>query len=323
VSAVLALCAVPSAAQGSGQFRYRGSKYAPDALPESAPAGLREMAAFYGPLMKELGLSGYLGSEGDFGLLHTRRLRSAKGLHRTTEKTTELFAKAWGRTVERAPFMVIVLDEQAQVGTVLDHVVPEYPYLAGWAEGARRLSGFNLYDPPLYVVVNDADPKSAFRLVNQVVHQQTLLILYREFRMLPFWVQEGFAWVAEEELTRRIHAFNHRVGFVAVKEHTGWKKGVRALARENDDFERVMSTEPTSYDRELSLLAYGFARYLLAKREDGGRAPLASLGDAWWAKSREGKVPTVRLTREEQAGVLTEVLGEGYDGEVMAFLAGR
>ena len=55
-----------------------------------------------------------------------------------------------------------------------------------------------------------------------------LLILYGEFKALPFWVQEGFAWVAEDKLCGRIHAFNNRAGFVSGKEHTGWKSAVRA-----------------------------------------------------------------------------------------------
>jgi hypothetical protein len=314
------LCAavLPSVATAqAGKVSYQNKDYALDALPETAPKPLRGALAGYASLAVKLKLHGWVAASTTCCFLHTSRLQGASALRTLIDRTNTWLAGAWGSTVDAEPYVVIVLDKQADVGVVVDDLVPRHAYLADWAKQARNLGGFNLYEPPLYVVVNDTQPKTEFRLPNQVVHQQTLLVLHREFRRQPFWLHEGIAWVAEEELTGRIHAFNHRVGFVAVTEHTGWRQSLRSLAKAEPDWLRVLATVPTAYDKKLSLYAYGFARWLLGEQERSKKL-LAALGDAWWKKSEEGKQPGVELGAEEQKQVFAAVLGAGYEQKVLA-----
>ena len=317
VAASLAALLAAAPAQVDGKVRYKGGDYAADALPESAPGTLREALAGYAPLLQRLKLRGYVAQQETCCLLQTSRLHNASSLQSTIDKTNALFATAWGSRTDAEPNVVIVLDKQDDLGAVVDFLVPKYPYLGSWAKGARSLSGFNLYTPPLYVVVNDTRPKTEFRLVNQVVHQQTLLILYREFRRQPFWLIEGLAWVAEEELTSRIHAFNHRVGFVAVTDHTGWRQKLSLLVKDEPEWQRVLKTVPTAYDQKLSLYAYGFARFLLQQHEQGKQL-LTALGDAWWKKTEEGKKPQEELSADEQQKLFADVLGADYAAQVLA-----
>jgi hypothetical protein len=296
---------------------FQNSDYALDALPEAAPKGLRDALAGYAPLAVKLKLHGYVAASTTCCLLHTSRLQGASALQALIDKTNAFLAASWGSKADAEPYVVIVLDKQPDLAAVVDHIVPRYAYLADWAKRAKDLGGFNLYEPPLYVVVNDTRPKTEFRLPNQIVHQQTLLVLHREFRRQPFWLHEGLAWVAEEELTGRIHAFNHRVGFVAVTEHTGWKQKLASLAKAEPDWLRVLETVPTAYDQELSLYAYGFARFLFGEPELGGKL-LAALGDAWWKKSAEGQQPDVALTAGESREVFAAVLGGDYEQRVLA-----
>src|SRR5262245_26956729 len=309
------LAAAP--AQVDGKVRYKDGDYAADALPESAPSMLREALAGYAPLLQRLKLRGYVAQQESCCLLHTGRLHNASSLQATIDKTNALFAATWGTRTDAEPNVVIVLDKQEDIGAVVDFLVPKYPYLAEWGRSARSLGGFNLYTPPLYVVVNDTRPKTEFRLVNQVVHQQVLLILWREFRRQPFWLHEGLAWVAEEELTSSIHAFNHRVGLVAVTEHTGWRPKLRLLVKDEPEWQRVLTTVPTAYDQKLSLYAYGFARFLLQRR-DQGKQLLTALGEAWWKKTGEGKKPEEELSPDEQQKVFADVLGDDYAAQVLA-----
>jgi hypothetical protein len=306
----------PAAAQ-AGKVRFGAADHALDALPEAAPKPLREALAGYAALAAKLKLRGYVAASTTCCLLHTSRLQGSSALQALIDRTNAFLAEAWGSTADAAPYVVIVLDKQQDLGVVVDDLVPKHPYLAEWSRKARDLGGFNLYEPPLYVVVNDTRPKTEFRLPNQIVHQQVLLVLHREFRRQPFWLHEGLAWVAEEELTGRIHAFNHRVGFVAVTEHTGWKLALRSLAKADPDWLRVLGTVPTAYDKQLSLYAYGFARFLLANPDDCKRV-LKALGDAWWKKSGDGKEPAVELTAAEQKEVFAAVLGGGYEQKVRA-----
>jgi len=315
----LLLALAAAAPAQTGQVRYQGTEYPPAALPATAPAPARELLAFYGPLLPKLHLRGYLDAAGQCGLLLGEHVQGATSLQSTLDKVNEFFRKAWGSDSAPVPSMVIVIDRQQDVGAVLDHLVPKYAYLADWAKAARGQAGFNLYEPSLYVVVDDRRPKTEFRLPNQIVHQQTLLIVYREFKRVPFWLHEGLAWVAEETLTGRIHAFNHRVGFVAVTEHTGWRSDVRRLAKDKPDLLRMLHTDPTKYEHELSLLAYGTALYLL-RQDDHGKQALTALGDAWWAKSSKGEQPSIELLPEEQDKVLTRTLGDDYSKAILDFL---
>jgi hypothetical protein len=317
---LLLLCAatMPAAAAAQqGKVHFQNNDYALDALPETAPKELRDALAGYAPLAVKLKLHGYVAASTTCCLLHTGRLQGSSALRALIDKTNAFLAAAWGSKAGAEPYVVIVLDKQPDLGVVLDHIVPKYAYLADWAKKARDLGGFNLYEPPLYAVVNDTRPKTEFRLPNQVVHQQTLLALHCEFRTQPFWLHEGLAWVAEEELTGRIHAFSHRVGFVAVTEHTGWKQKLESLAKAEPDWLRVLETVPTAYDQNLSLYAYGFARFLLGEPELGKKL-LSALGDAWWKKSGEGKQPDVVLTADEQKEVFAAVLGADYEKRVLA-----
>ena len=315
-----ALAAAP--AQVDGKVHYMGGDFAADALPATAPNALQQALAGYAPLLQKLKLRGYVAQQESCCLMHTGRLHNASSLQATIDKTNAFFAAAWGSRSDAEPYVVIVLDQQDQLGAVVDFLLPKYPYLEPWGKSARALGGFNLYTPPLYVVVNDTRPKTEFRLPNQVVHQQTLLILWREFRSQPFWLHEGLAWVAEEQLTSAIHAFNHRVGFVAVTEHSGWRAKLRALAKDDPDWLRVLTTVPTAYDQQLSLYAYGFAHFLL-QQDDKGKALLTALGAAWWKKSAEGKQPQVELAVDEQKQVFAGTLGEGYEARVLASLRGE
>jgi hypothetical protein len=318
---LLLAAAAPLPAQGDGKVHYKNGDFAADALPATAPKALRESLAGYAPLLLKLKLRGFVAANDSCSLLHTTRLHDAAALQTTIDKTNALFADALGNNSDAEPYTVIVLEKQADVGVVLDHLLPKHAYLAEWAKTARNQAGFNLYEPPLYVVVNDVRPKTEFRLVNQVVHQQTLLILHRDFRKMPFWLHEGLAWVAEEDLTGRIHAFNHRVGFVAITEHTGWKNSLQNLCKSEPDWQRVFATVPTSYDKKLSLYAYGFARFLL-QQPDHGKKLLAALGEAWWQKSGTGKTPAVELTADEQKKVIADVLGADFETRVLDSMRG-
>ena len=301
----------------AGKVRFGASDYALDALPETAPKALREALSGCAALAAKLKLRGYVAASTTCCLLHTSKLQGSSALQTLIDKTNSFLEAAWGSTADAAPYVVIVLDKQPDIGVVVDDLVPKHAYLAEWAKKARELGGFNLYEPPLYVVVNDTRPKTEFRLQNQIVHQQVLLVLHREFRRQPFWLHEGLAWVAEEELTGRIHAFNHRVGFVAVTEHTGWKQALKSLAKEEPDWLRVLGTVPTAYDKKLSLYAYGFARFLLDRGADCKKV-LKALGDEWRKKSGEGKQSDVELTAAEQKQVFAAVLGEGYEQKVLS-----
>ena len=100
-------------------------------------------------------------------------------------------------------------------------------------------------------------------------------------------------------------------------EHTGWKQKLQALVKDEPDWQRVLATVPTAYDHELSLYAYGFARFLL-QQPDKGKKLLAALGEAWWQKSGEGKQPQQELTAAEQQQVFGEVLGQDHAALVLA-----
>ena len=310
-----------AATNATSQVRYKGSTYSPDALPESAPQALRDLGTLYAPIVKKLKLRAYFASSDDFALFYSGGIRSASSLHKRADKVTQLFTKAWGSTQEREPYAVFVFRKQKAIGTFLDLLVPKYPYLEEWSKSARNAPGFNLYKPPLYVILDQTAPKNEFRLPNTVIHQQTHLLLYREFHALPFWLKEGLAWYAEEALTRKIYHFNHRNGFVSKKEHTGWRPAAKTIAKTNSDFARVLASDSTEFDREIALLAHGFARFLLKLDGEKARVLLTQLGEAQWKKSDEGKNPNVELSAEEQEKILAAVLGEDYEEQVIRFIS--
>ncbi len=227
--------------------------------------------------------------------------------------------KAFGGE-ESASVPVFLLKKTAQYAPLISLLVKDHPYLEPWAETARSISGFQLYKPPILVLLNDGVEQEEYSLENQMLHQLTHLFLGLQFGPQPFWLSEGLAWHFEEQLQSSVYAYCYRSGFIYTAEHTSWEKDLQKMFQKQKQpkFEELFAAKKEDFDMDRALTSFGVARFLANEKSQALRLFLMEYQREH--KSKYEAEPTRELDSSWQAARLKERLGEDFETQIARYI---
>ncbi|MEW6074510.1 MAG: hypothetical protein AB1726_18185 [Planctomycetota bacterium] len=216
--------------------------------------------------------------EGDPPPLGPPRGVGAEGLEDPPEITW-----AWGAgsvPPDTETIVFLVLKKPNDYQSALVQLAKIAPYLEPWIAGARKYTGFVLEQPLAGAFVEAGEGREEWDPDAELVNRIAGLLLLRRFGRQPYWLTQGWAWVAELELRGGIYCFPYRSEFVWAVEHTGWPSTLRTkfASRTGDPLrlEEFAAWPRGTYQGDAALLSWGFADFLVAAH----RAELPALLEA-------------------------------------------
>ncbi len=235
--------------------------------------------------------------------------------------------RAWGSGAvapDSVTGVLIVLQDEADYGRLLDHLEKTVPYLKDWIEPARQQTGLTLEDPLLGAYAENAAGQEEWNGDHELLNRTVQLLTLRRFGQQPNWLVQGIAWEAEMSFDGSIYCYPFRDGFVFEVEHTGWPSDLRIAFKDRASkhlrMEEFAKWPRGTWDPEAARLAWGFVHHLVGAQRD--RGPLLSkLLDGYRAvrdeKDRRAtgpfsweRIPNWNMPVEDQERVLTEVYGK-------------
>ncbi len=241
----------------------------------------------------------------------------------------------WG-VAERSPdtetVVLFVVRDDADYLAILEKLAADHPYLAGWAKGARKLAGFVLEQPLCGMCVEMPSRVEEWDVENEIAHRTAELLLLRRFGPQPYWLAQGAAWYFELEVRRSIYCFPYRLGFVAVGEHKGWDRALRARFSGRADrpltMEELTALRRGRYDDDAAKIAWGAFSFLAAHHRDVLPELLEDLrlhrdahdrierGDGTWERD-----PSYEIPPDELRELLAARLGERFLADLAGYFA--
>lgn len=182
-------------------------------------------------------------------------------------------ASTWGSGGAFVPdsrtALFFVLDDEEDLGKLLDTIGAKHPELGTWTKEARSNPGFVIESPLCAAYVENAAGQEEWDPDHELVWRVARLLLYRRFGQQPLWFQYGLAWEAEMNLDGQVYVFPFRDEFVYTAEHGAWPVEVRNQFKDRaktplaiEEFARMPRG---SYDGQAARLSWAFTRYLLEK----------------------------------------------------------
>lgn len=250
-------------------------------------------------------------------------LAEAQTVLKQAQKLFSAYDKVFKSTTERKPFPIFLLKKTKQYGPLLDMLVKKNAYLSAWAESARKLSGFELYKPPIVTILQDGVKQEEYSLTNQVIHQTTHVFLNVDFGTIPFWMSEGLAWHFEEEITKELYAFCYRDEFVFAAEHRSWVDHVQKMIRKGEapKLEESCRSAREKFEKNKALVGFAFCRFFVAEKSDQLPFVLQALGAE--QKKRFAKEPTRELEPAQQIEILKSKFGQDLDAQLQSYWSKR
>ena len=162
-----------------------------------------------------------------------------------------------------------VVDDEDDLGKLLDAVGAKHPELGAWVKEARSNPGFVVESPLIAAYVENASGQEEWSPDHELVWRVARLLLYRRFGQQPLWFQYGLAWEAEMNLDGQVFVFPYRDEFVYTAEHGAWPLEVRNQFKDRADkplaVEEFARMPRGSYDGQAARLSWAFARFLIEK----------------------------------------------------------
>jgi len=139
------------------------------------------------------------------------------------------------------PMLFLLPDTEPLYRAVVDFVTKTWPQAGSWVtrpqgrgRGRADLPSVHIAYPPL-VIVPDRKPTLKWNTAASVVHEIVHPLIYDAFGPLPYWLEEGLGWLAEERLLGSFRCFCDYHDFIYDVDHTGWlDRARRAVHRPAD-----------------------------------------------------------------------------------------
>jgi hypothetical protein len=233
-----------------------------------------------------------------------------------------------GPALESETIVVLCAKDQASYGAALDRLAEAEPYLQGWVQGAKSLSGFVLERPLFAGFRADGLGSKEWNADGELVHRLTQLLISRRFGVQPYWLKTGIAWRVENELQGSIYCFPYRDEFVYATEHGDWERELRGLHKKVASLEMgALSEWPRgTYRPEHARRAFGLACFVAEHHEDALSGILEDLrklrdekGIVRHADGTWERIAGWEASPADQRAVLAAHLGEGFLDELLAF----
>jgi len=256
------------------------------------------------------------------------------GARKTLDEVLHGKTTAWGvgtRPLDTDTLVMFAIRDDADFVALLDRLVEVAPYLAPWRETATRFPGFALEEPLAGAVVLGASGQEEWDPQNEVVHRVGELALLRRFGRQPYWLLQGWAWLAELSVQRSVYCFPYRDGFVGVGEHSGWDRALRSAWAKSRDalaIEDIVALRRGEWDDRAAKHAWGavsffdrfhsadFPRLLEDFRAAWDKGSRRDLGAGRWERDPNYELPTA-----EQLAILQKYGGADVLGDLKRFFA--
>lgn len=216
----------------------------------------------------------------------------APGARKSLDDVLNGTTTTWGigtRPLDTDSMVMFALRDDRDFNALLDRLVEVAPYLSTWRATATRFPGFALEEPLAGAVVLGASGQEEWDPENEVVHRVAELSLLRRFGRQPYWVLQGWAWLAELSIRRSVYCFPYRDGFVGVGEHSGWDRALRSIwgkSKESPGVSDLFALRRGAWDDRAAKHAWGTIAFFDRFHSDEFPRLLTELHAAWDKGSR-------------------------------------
>ena len=218
-----------------------------------------------------------------------------------------------GTALAPEPVTLVQTRDVTDYHGLIDLLAEQHSYFRPNAERSKHANGLVMLQP--FVGVWQKTSPGKWKPENEMLHRLARLWLNRCYERLPLWLETGFAWFTELELTGCVYAFPERDGFVWDTEHAGWESNLKTLYRTHKKQVPVPPEFPQrDFDAQHAAVAWGVVAYLV-KHTDAWpefleRVRVARHAGRKVTGTRWSLDPRYEVPLEEQRALLLELLGE-------------
>jgi len=171
---------------------------------------------------------------------------------------------------EHLPTLIELRDVVDQK-TLLADLQREHPYIARWALGASKYSGFLLSKPLVGAWLVSGDGLEEWSPKHELVNRTTRLVLARRHGLMPEWLSLGLGWQFEFNRFRTVYCYPRRDEFVFATEHSDWDKTLRQLFKKRDAdlrMREILVERNAKYRGDDATRSWGVAEFLVRRHPD-------------------------------------------------------
>lgn len=230
---------------------------------------------------------------------------------------------------EHLPTLIELRDVVDQK-TLLADLQREHPYIARWAAGASKYSGFVLSQPLVGAWLVSGDGLEEWSPKHELVNRATRLLLLRRHGLMPEWLSLGLGWQFEFNRFRTVYCYPRRDEFVFATEHSDWDKTLRQLFKKRDTdlrMREILVERNAKYRANDATRSWGVAEFLVRRHPDD----LAGLLEAFSADRMQNDrttnadgtwelIPDYEAPGDLQAELLRSHLGQDVFEELLEFM---
>ena len=194
----------------------------------------------------------------------------------------------------------------------------DYTYIAEWAAAMEPYSSFFVEKPPCTGWTEKEQGQEHYDPENLAANYLSGLLIKSRFGRLPHWIEMGFAWHFEFELTGNLGAYPFRQNVLARVPNQGWDTDLRRDFKKHDGplpLEDLVGWEGDQFDEKAAPLAWGLVRFLVANHPQDLPTALDRLAALCRVKGGRNAPDRGWVWNEpsakEQRVILEEVFGPG------------
>lgn len=278
---------------------------------------------------KRNGLTPFLSDDGRIRVYTDFRAKDAKAAFKRVGLMFDQVDQALGYDGEDPePLFAFMIARTGTYHSLCDTVAEAGPLQANFMQQSKETTGFTIFAPELTVYFHDLSVQEEARPDHSIGHNLIHLELHRRHGVLPLWIREGIATVAEDMATGEVWAPWHLDGFVFAHTHGEWRgKETKEMVKDMksvDEFDRIFEYSGKPYRNDLAHLTFSFVLYSMYEKPDSLRAMLGAMEELYAETNEKGGRPefTLEMTRKmfHDAYLAAEIVAEDPKEAKKAFL---